>query len=159
MVKVLLTLKITWVVMSSKTWFFDIDGTLVRHLENDEILSGAEEQLLPQVEEFLDKLYRRGDYVILTTARWESQRPQTEKMLENFKLNYHHLIMGIGSGERILVNDIKPIDTEDNFREEVQPTAYAINVERNRGFDNMLLHEFWKKPFNSMERVWEMITT
>ena len=144
---------------SSKTWFFDIDGTLVRHLSNEEINSGAKEQLLPQVEEFINNLYRRGDYIILTTARWESQRLLTEKMLKKFRLNYHHLIMGIGSGERILVNDIKPIDTEDNFREEVRPTAYAINVERNSGFGNMLLHEFWKKPFNSMERVWEMITS
>ena len=102
---------------SSKTWFFDIDGTLVRHLSNEEINSGAKEQLLPQVEEFINNLYRKGDYIILTTARWESQRLLTERMLKKFRLNYHHLIMGIGSGERILVNDIKPIDTEDNFRE------------------------------------------
>ena len=45
---------------SSKTWFFDIDGTLVRHLSNEEINSGAKEQLLPQVEEFINNLYNNS---------------------------------------------------------------------------------------------------
>ena len=109
--------------MGSQTWFFDIDGTLVEHRTNPEIDERAEEILLPYTQEFVNKLYDDGHYIILTTARWESQRPQTTEMLKEFDIKYHHLIMGIGSGERILVNDIKPIESDDNIREEVLPTA------------------------------------
>ena len=38
---------------------------------------------------------------------------------------YDQLIMGLGGGERILINDLKP--DSDN------PTAHAINLIRNKG--------------------------
>ena len=143
--------------MASKTWFFDIDGTLVEHRTNPEIDNGAEEILLPYTKQFVNKLYDDGHFIILTTARWESQRPQTTEMLKEFDIKYHHLIMGIGSGERILVNDIKPIESDDNIREEVLPTAYCINVERNKGFSSILTTDFWKQPLNAVARVWELV--
>ena len=48
----------------NKTWFIDIDGTLVRHLYNDEISAGANEQLLPKVAEFMQEVYNQGHYII-----------------------------------------------------------------------------------------------
>ena len=66
----------------NKTWFIDIDGTLVKHLENKEIDEGMHEELLPYAVEFLEGLEERGDCIILTTARLEEHRQVTEKMLE-----------------------------------------------------------------------------
>ena len=65
--------------------------------------------------------------------------------------------MGIGSGERILVNDIKPIESDDNIREEVLPTAYCIIVERDKGFSSILTIDFWRQPINAAARVWELV--
>ena len=67
---------------NSKTWFFDIDGTLVKHQTNPDIEDGVEETLLPYTQQFVNKLYHDGHFIILTTARSESQRPQTEEMLK-----------------------------------------------------------------------------
>ena len=69
----------------NKTWFIDIDGTLVRHLENKEIDEGTKEELLPYVLEFLEGSEKRGECVILTTARLEEHRKITEKMLREFE--------------------------------------------------------------------------
>jgi hydroxymethylpyrimidine pyrophosphatase-like HAD family hydrolase len=144
---------------NSKTWFFDIDGTLVKHQTNPDIEDGVEETLLPYTQQFVNKLYDDGHFIILTTARWESQRPQTVEMLKEFDFKYHQLIMGIGSGERIVVNDIKPVGLEidDNILDQPLPTAYAINVVRDKGFSNILTYDFWNKPLSSVAKVWELI--
>ena len=52
-------------------------------------------------------------------------RSKTEKMLEELGIFYDQLIMGIGGGNRILINDRKPDSGID--------TAYSINIHRNEG--------------------------
>ena len=52
-----------------KTWFIDIDGTILEHRENEEIYEGDKEILLPGSKEFIDERYANGDIIILTTAR------------------------------------------------------------------------------------------
>ena len=141
----------------NKTWFIDIDGTLVRHLENEEIDEGREEELLPYTLEFLEGIKRRGDYIILTTARMERHREMTEKMLDDFGIEYNHIIFGIGSQERIVVNDIKPINAYDGGdREKPLPTAYAINMNRNEGFSRVLDKDLWNRPLNAKEKVFDL---
>ncbi len=141
----------------NKTWFIDIDGTLVRHLENKEIDEGTKEELLPYVLEFLEGIETRGDCIILTTARLEEHRQVTESMLEEFGINYNQIIFGIGSQERIVVNDIKPIDAFDGgSRENPLPTAYAINVNRNEGFGKILDKDLWQKPKSAKEKVFDL---
>ena len=141
----------------NKTWFIDIDGTLVKHLENKEIDEGTKEELLPYVLEFLEGIETRGDYIILTTARLEEHRQVTEKMLKEFGINYDQIIFGVGSQERIVVNDIKPVDAFDGgSRENPLPTAYAINVNRNEGFGKILDKDLWKKPESAKEKVFDL---
>ena len=141
----------------NKTWFIDIDGTLVRHLENKEIDEGSQEELLPYVLEFLEGIEKRGDCIILTTARLEEHRQVTEKMLREFGIRYDQIIFGIGSRERVVVNDIKPIDAFDGgSRENPLPTAYAINVNRNEGFGQILCKDLWKKPESAFEKVFDL---
>ena len=141
----------------NKTWFIDIDGTLVRHLENKEIDEGSQEELLPYVVEFMEGIEKRGDCVILTTARLEEHRQITETMLEEFGIRYDQIIFGIGSRERIVVNDIKPIDAFDGgSRKNPMPTAYAINVNRNEGFGKILCKDLWRKPESAKEKVFDL---
>jgi len=45
-------------------------------------------------------------------------------------INYDHLIMGFGGGDRILINDKKP---------DGRVTAYSINLERNKGIEDVEL--------------------
>jgi len=143
----------------AKTFFIDIDGTLVRHLYNDEISAGANEQLLPKVAEFMQEVYNQGHYIILTTARMLEHREQTEEMLENFGIRYHDIIFDIGSEERILINDIKPVDAYDGGnRYQSRPTAYAINVQRNKGFEDILTYDFTDKVDNLKQCLRHIIT-
>ena len=141
-----------------KTWFIDIDGTLVRHLEDDDIDRGTKEELLPFTLEFLKGIQEQGDYIVITIARLERHREVTEQMLSEFGIVYDHIIFGLGSQERVLVNDIKPKGSYDGGSEENSlPTAYAINVNRNEGFDNVLNQELWQKPNSAKEKVVDLI--
>ena len=141
----------------NKTWFIDIDGTLVKHLENKEIDEGMHEELLPYAVEFLEGLEERGDCIILTTARLEEHRQVTIQTLTNFKIPYHQIIFGVGSQERILINDIKPKGSGNSGRQHSLPTAYAINVKRNVGFADILCYNFNKPIQNQKDYAWELI--
>ena len=143
----------------NKTWFVDIDGTLVRHIDdNYDISQGDSEELLPYAVEFLKGVKERGDCIVLTTARLEQDRLVTVMMLEKFGLVYDQIIFGIGSRERILINDIKPKGANDNgYRDYTMPLAYAINIERDIGLSNVLQYDFNKPIINQKDYVWELI--
>ena len=77
----------------NKTWFLDIDGTLLKHRNNVQIGQSQDsgkagtvddgESLLPAVNEFLDGI-PETDQIVLTTARKAEHREITEKALERF---------------------------------------------------------------------------
>ena len=112
----------------TKTIFCDIDGTLIKHhgslskqiTNNPEILKGTLEKL--------DEWDRNCYNIILTTGRKESLRKLTEEQLTNLGIVYDQLVMGLGGGPRFLINDRKPDGTK---------TAFAIQVERNKGIKNL----------------------
>ena len=111
-----------------KTIFLDIDGTLIHHtnllteqLKDVTLLDGTIEKLL--------EWDRKGYNIILTTGRRESMRSKTEEQLLNLGIFYDKLIMGIGGGNRIIINDRKPNSKDD--------TCFAINVDRNQGIKNI----------------------
>jgi len=118
----------------AKTIFCDIDGTilphsgemetLIDHVYNDKNLS-----LLPGVKEKFQEWEEQGHNIILTTGRRESLRDATEKQLIKAGISYDLLIMGIGGGQRVLINDLKPDSKE--------PTAVAICIERNKGMEGV----------------------
>lgn len=108
-----------------KTVFIDIDGTLLFH-HGDAIAQLAEyPELLEGVREKLITWDRKCYNIILTTGRRESTRHVTEVQLQNCGIIYDQLIMGIGGGERVVINDLKPGSNE--------PTASAYCIERNAG--------------------------
>ena len=114
------------------TVFCDIDGTLVKHSKSTdsqkpthtlELLDGTLEKLLEW-----DKM---GYNIILTTGRKESLRSVTELQLNKAGIIYDQLIMGIGGGKRVLINDRKPYGNEDY--------AISINIDRNVGIKDLEL--------------------
>lgn len=116
-----------------KTIFLDIDGTLIEHCgEITKQIKGIP-NLLEGTLEKLTEWDRKGYNIILTTGRRESTRKETEKQLSELGIFYDQLIMGIGGGPRILVND-KKLNSEKN-------TAFAINLKRNIGIKTISLEE------------------
>jgi hydroxymethylpyrimidine pyrophosphatase-like HAD family hydrolase len=113
------------------TIILDIDGTILNHSGK---LSGQFDEnisVLPGVREKFDEWDKIGCRIILLTGRKESMRKITEKQLNCNNIYYDQLIMGVGSGKRILINDLK---SDSN-----KPTAIAINVKRNEGITNIQL--------------------
>ena len=82
----------------------------------------------------------------------------TVKMLKKFGLVYDQIIFGIGSRERILINDIIAKGANDNGdRDYTMPMSYAINVERDVGLSNILQYNFNQPIINQKDYVWELI--
>lgn len=107
-----------------KTIFCDIDGTLIEHLGNGGTQHLYPARILPFVTERLLEWDKRNYRLILVTGRKESVRAATEKQLLEIGIMYDQLIMGVGSGERILINDKKSDGTE---------TCRCFNLNRNEG--------------------------
>lgn len=107
----------------AKTWCLDIDGVIFRHNSH---LQG-EDELLPGVSRFFLSLPPE-DVVILLSARAEEYRHVTEKSLTRHGLRYDHLLLGLPTGERILMNDVKPSGLL---------TAHALNVNRDEGLTHI----------------------
>lgn len=108
-----------------KTIFCDIDGTLIKH-QGDVIKNlKSSAEILPNAIESIKEWEKLNYKIILTTGRKESSRERTEAQLASLGIMYDQLIMGITNGERILINDKKPVG--------INNTARAVNVVRNAG--------------------------
>ena len=112
-----------------KTIICDIDGTLIKHCGDITKVEASEVEILEGVLDKLVEWDKKGYNVILITGRRESLRSITEEQLLRVGISYDKLIMGVGGGPRIVINDLKP-DSD-------HPTAIAINLKRNEGFGNI----------------------
>lgn len=102
-----------------KTWFFDIDGTILKH--NGYKIDGTD-TLLTGVKEYLDSIPRQ-DCIILVTSRTDEYKELTLAFLKERNIRYNHIIFNLPMGERILVNDRKPSGLD---------MSIAINIDRNQ---------------------------
>jgi hypothetical protein len=112
-----------------KTIFLDIDGTLIEHSENISEQFTKTPKLLEGTLEKLAEWDKMGYNIILTTGRREGVRDLTIKQLSELGIFYDQLIMGIGGGIRVLINDRKKDKNYD--------TAIAINLNRNEGIKSI----------------------
>jgi hypothetical protein len=112
-----------------KTIFIDIDGTLVLHNPPGST-SHVDYRMItfPGTIQKLNEWDAKGYNIILTTGRRESMREVTEKQLREVGIFYDQLIMGIGGGPRILINDKKPGG---------DLAAFSINIDRNYGIKDL----------------------
>ena len=112
-------MKFNFKVNQPKTWIIDLDGTIVSHNGH----KTSQDSLLPGVSEFFKNL-DQDDFILITTARDIKYKPQTLRFLNKNHIRYNHIIFNLPTGERILINDMKP----DNSK-----TAYCVNLIRNKG--------------------------
>jgi|TARA_R110000751_G_scaffold87791_2_gene173882 hypothetical protein len=126
----------------NKTWFIDIDGTIVKHLYNDSIDSAIEkegekshlmETPIKQSINFLNSI-PLNDIIVLTTARDSKHKDHTLKMLQHYNIKYDRILFDLCSGPRYVINDTKPVGVVGN-KKPIQ-TAFAINVERDVGINS-----------------------
>jgi bisphosphoglycerate-independent phosphoglycerate mutase (AlkP superfamily) len=122
-----------------RTFFIDIDGTIVKHLSDEELdlilkektKDEFREELLPGVSHFFKSL-NKDDTVIFTTARMEEHRQITEEMLKHNGIHYSQLIMGLSCGPRYLINDTVNC---------LYQKSIAINVLRDTGFGDISIFD------------------
>jgi hypothetical protein len=105
------------------TWLIDVDGTIVKHNGHKD---GCDE-LLPGVKEFWDQIPDQ-DFVILLSARLREEQADTMEMIRRYGLRFDKALFGMPTGERVLINDVKPGGLK---------TALALNIERNKGFEGV----------------------
>ena len=93
-----------------KTIFCDIDGTLCEYPYITEMGDyDFDNQVMKPLPDTLKKLWdwdKAGHVIILTTGRKEGMRESTERQLREAGVIYDRLIMGIGGGTRVLINDL-----------------------------------------------------
>ena len=123
----------------NKTWFIDIDGTIVYHQNNfnlDDIIeelgndSHTMERPIERSVRFLNSI-SDNDTIVLTTARDSKHKDHTIRMLDYYNIRYDRILFDLRAGPRYLINDIKPPGVSGNI--EPIPTAYAVNLERDKG--------------------------
>jgi FMN phosphatase YigB (HAD superfamily) len=115
----------------SKTWIFDLDGTIIVH-GGVPTVNGWEDLLLPQTRAVFDNIPQK-DYIVFITARSEMLKNQTERFLKQNHIRYDHIIFGVGAGPRIIFNDTKPNGTI---------TCHAVPVVRNIGVTVDMIEKF-----------------
>lgn len=113
--------------------FIDIDGTIIHHLHRFSDIPSSAPALLEGVIEKINQWDSIGHRIILCTARKESARGMTEQHLRGLGLCWDQLIMGLTSGERVLIND--------KLTEASKDRAVAVNLLTNKGFG----HTEWEK--------------
>ncbi len=115
------------------TLLIDIDGTLLKQIVPVAIqaIDWSPPEVLPGAIEKLVEWERMGCKIILTTGRKPAYRKFTVWQLRKAGIFYDHLIMGVGTGRRVLINDMKPGDPT--------PKAIAYNLERNLGLSSIEL--------------------
>jgi hydroxymethylpyrimidine pyrophosphatase-like HAD family hydrolase len=114
----------------SKVIFLDIDGTILKHHGSLSEQIKRSPVLLPGVLEKFEEWDRKGYKIILTTGRREHLRTKTIEQLESVGLFFDQLIMNLGNGDRVLINDAKP---DKDFIS----TAFSFSPERNNGISHI----------------------
>lgn len=101
------------------TWLIDLDGVIAPH--NGHL--GGDESLLPGAEAFWAGV-PAGDTIIVMSARAEAFRAASLALLAAHGLRFDIALFGLPTGERILINDMKPSGLK---------TAHAVNLVRDEG--------------------------
>lgn len=111
--------------MRPRTYFIDIDGTLLVHKGKNQVENClGEGRCTVGALHFINDLHAYGHHVVLTTGRCENLRQATIDQLRRCGIAYHQLVMGLPPGVRILINDSKS---------DLPVTAYGITVKRDEG--------------------------
>jgi hypothetical protein len=120
-------------ITKNPTFFVDIDGTIVQYRKFNEL----ETAVLTPIQDVIDtlnKYYDEGAYIVITSARPIEFELFTKQELEKIGIKYHQLVMGIGRGTRVVLNDKDPENPES-------PRALGINLNRDKGWEELNISE------------------
>jgi hypothetical protein len=118
-------------VIKNPTYFVDIDGTIAKYRNFNE-LGHTKPEPIQDVIDYINNEFDNGAIIIITTARPESYRLLTEHELNVLNVRHHKILMGCGRGSRIILNDLDPDNLEI-------PRAVGINLKRDEGLKNIEL--------------------
>jgi hydroxymethylpyrimidine pyrophosphatase-like HAD family hydrolase len=104
---------------------FDIDGTLLKHRGTIQQMLDMEAEALPGVVQKLKRWRDDGHKIILITGRPGNSVNRTVEQLSKCDITYDRLIMDVGTGARVLFNDLREPSEG--------PTAAAVNLVRDSG--------------------------
>jgi uncharacterized HAD superfamily protein len=123
-------------ITKNPTFFVDIDGTIVVYRKFSE-LSTAQLTPVQDVIDTLNKYYDEGAVIVITSARPIEYELFTKQELEKIGIKYHHLLMGIGRGTRVVLNDKDPESPST-------PRALGINLNRDAGWEDLQINDLIK---------------
>lgn len=103
----------------SKTWVFDLDGTIVKH--NGYKIDGYD-TLLDGVKEYISSI-PDDDMIIIFTSRTDKYKQITLDFLLKNNIRCDYILFNIPMGERIIINDRKPSGLE---------MSVAMNIDRDK---------------------------
>jgi len=107
-----------------KCLFVDIDGTLVTNSSIHFPPYVGNGDALQSNIDYLNSLHQQGNVkIVLTTSRPKHMRDITLSELENKKILYDELIMGLPHCKRVIINDFA--------KSNPYPSCEAINLPRN----------------------------
>lgn len=107
------------------TIFCDLDGTIWEQGDPSELAKpGYQPKMIHGSVDKIREWDSKGYRIILTTGRKESLREVTAKQLSYAGVVYDQLVMGIGGGSRVLINDL---------RSNGDRSAFVFQPERNQG--------------------------
>jgi CTP:molybdopterin cytidylyltransferase MocA len=112
--------------------FCDIDGVLVEH--EDVADYSRPLRAIPGSIERLREWSEQGYFVVLTTAREAKYETEMRAALAAAEVPFQHLVMGLPSGPRVLINDRKPSAL-------LVSQATAFEVERNQGIKHIAINQ------------------
>jgi len=110
-------------IAQRKTFFIDIDGTLI-YTTDPITYDSSLIKIIPGTLDMLTIYKEQNHIIVLTTARKDECK--MIKLLADLKIPYDKLITNISSGQRILINDKKPYFP-------LLCTAVAYQPERDKG--------------------------
>jgi ribonucleotide monophosphatase NagD (HAD superfamily) len=107
------------------TIFCDLDGTIWEQGDPSELAKpGYQPKMIHGSVDKIRVWDSNGYRIILTTGRKDSLREVTAKQLSYAGVVYDQLVMGIGGGSRVLINDL---------RSNGDRSAFVFQPERNQG--------------------------
>jgi uncharacterized HAD superfamily protein len=120
-------------MIKHSTIFCDIDGTIFKYRDFYE-LQDVKAEVIESVAKYLRLHQELGSHIVITTARPEDLRYWTTHELNKNNIPFHQLVMGIGRGKRILVNDHK---------KDEDPRAIGVPIVRDEGLPEIKSFEIF----------------
>ena len=112
------------------TVFCDIDGTLLKHSNHSDCDFDKTEMCTGYQK--LARWRQEGHKIILTTARSEKYREETDAFLNFLGIKYDEMVMGLPAGPRVIINDRKP-------SKKFTRSAKAMEISRDQGIEHLNL--------------------